>query len=170
MSRELEDRILDALKHVADRLNSAAWQISKIIVKGAFPIVDIAIETEPVRDRRLSRLDDARTAMEDGLAALDQLKAEALAKQQQHELTLLQLQRTLESQETAQQKLDAIQDAMKADVQAFRTLHGVGDPKTERVIGFWTGVAASVVATGFTAFVAWVWVRWGAALWAYMFP
>lgn len=160
------------LIHFAQAANTAAYAISKTmadVVPVATLGFSIGAGVEKPRDRRLSRLDDARTAMEDGLAALDELREQAARREMQHQAALVRLQGTLESQQTAEKKLQDIKEAMKADVDAFRTLHGVGDPKRERIVGFWTGVGASVVATGITAFVAWVWVAFGQPLWDYLF-
>lgn len=170
MAEPSEDRLIAALRRTFEVMDTIGWKLSKAMVGATIPFVGKFIVEEVTKDRRLSRLDDARMAMEDGMAALDELKAEAESQQQRHERTLLQLHRTLVSQETAQQKLDAIQEAMKADVDAFRTLHGVGDPRKERVIGFWTGVAASVVATIVWAVGSWAWGEWGFALWQRVFP
>lgn len=160
MSNDSRRHLMEALRKTADSLNAVAWKVSKLMVQGAFPVVGL-IDLEPPRDRRLSRLDDARTALEDGLAALDELKREAEAKQQQHDRTLLQLHRTLASHETAQQKLEAVEEAMQANVEAFRILHGVTDPRKERVIGFWTGFAASAAVTVAWAVGSWAWGKWG---------
>lgn len=152
------------LIHFARAANTVAYAISKSMVE-AVPVATLGFSiggtTERPRDRRLSRLDDARTAMEDGLAALDELRDQAVQREMQHQVALIRLTATLESQQTAEKKLQDIKDAMKADVDAFRTLHGVGDPKRERVVGFWTGAGASALVTVVWAVGSWAWGNWG---------
>lgn len=98
-------------------------------------------------DERIARLDEARTALAESLEAIDELRVEADLARTEHATVALALQTTLASKDDAEKKLQGIQRIMDEDVEAFRAVAGVSDVRMERIIGFASGVAASIIAT-----------------------
>ncbi|MES2833332.1 MAG: hypothetical protein V4707_01345 [Pseudomonadota bacterium] len=118
--------------------------------KAAFGL-EIRLGEQP-RDERLRRLDDAQGALAEGLAALDELKRDAVRSQQEFERAATRLEATLASKISAESKLIEVRKLMSADIDAFRRMAGI-DPQKERVVGFISGVVASLIAAGLIWFV-----------------
>ncbi len=124
------------------------------LLRGAgFPLSGIigAVEVSRPIDARIARLDEARSALSDSLAAIDELRGEAASARAEHAVVLQNLESTLASKDDAEQKLASIRRIISEDVQSFREVAGVSDVRKERLIGFGSGVAASVVATALWA-------------------
>jgi len=98
-------------------------------------------------DERIARIDEARTALAESLEAIDELRVEADVARTEHAAVALALQTTLASKDDAEKKLQSIQRIMDEEVEAFRAVAGVSDVRKERIIGFASGVAASIIAT-----------------------
>ena len=111
-------------------------------------------------DSRLRKLDVAREALEESLTALDELKQEATSNERRHRQAVAELASTLESKESAERKLAAVQKAMEVEVGAFQLLAGVPDVRKERLIGFASGVVASVIASFVFLCLQWLWTRY----------
>lgn len=113
---------------------------------------EIAVLAPPQDERliakRIERLDEARDALSEGLRAIDELKEDARIAKEDYEKTLASLDSILKSKEDAEQKLASVQGLLDRDVGAMRTVIGIGNINRERLIGFGSGIAASVIASG----------------------
>jgi len=120
-----------------------------------FDVVALGAETAGVYTRpqrtfeqRLNRLDDAREALKETLDAIDEIKAEAQRNEQRQAVALQALQDTLQSHETAEQKLASIKKLMEVDVSTLREAAGIPNVGKERLIGAVSAVLCSLVAAG----------------------
>jgi len=110
--------------------------------------VPALIETESrTIDQRLARLDEARTALEESLVAIEDLQRQAEASKRDHVRARAELDATIASKDDAERKLEAIKRLMEQDIEAFQTIAGVPNVQKERMIGFGSGIAASVIAS-----------------------
>lgn len=108
-------------------------------------------------DDRLARLDVAKEALSESLAAIEELQLEAAETKRAYEASVHELKTILVSRADAEAKLVAIRQMMAQDVDAFRELAGVPDIRRERWIAFWGGVLASTVSAAVVALLVWGW-------------
>ena len=82
-------------------------------------------------DERLAKIDIAKTNLSEALKAIDEIKTEAESNKKESENTVRKL--------------------ASSDIESFRKVAGILSPsqiKRERIIGFVSGVIASIVASG----------------------
>jgi uncharacterized phage infection (PIP) family protein YhgE len=113
--------------------------------------MSIAFEAEAQQtlDERIGKLDAARRNLADGIAAIDQLKVEAEKSKTEVAAAALQVEQLSQDKKSLSSKLTAMQSVLHADVDAFRQVAGVpttASVRRERIIGFVSGIAASLVA------------------------
>jgi len=123
---------------------------------GAASLVYEAAKPQAPIETRLQRLDEAKEALSESLEAIEQLKIEAENTHTRRAQALADLELLLASKQTAEQKLVTIKRAIQQDVTAFQELAGISDVWKERTIGFLSGVAASMAASGLIWLIAWV--------------
>lgn len=108
-------------------------------------------------DERIAKLDVAREHLADALFAIDGLKHSA----EDSKVELAELQRrfaVLEEQKvSAETKLAGIKEVTRTDIEAFRTLAGIPNVRRERLIGFVSGLTASLIATALIFLVKYGW-------------
>lgn len=127
--------------------------------------VSIAYEEEAQQtlDERIGKLDAARRNLADGIKAIDQLKLDAEKSKTEVAAAALQIEQLSQDKASLSSNLEAVRSVLNADVAAFRQVAGVPTFATirrERIIGFVSGVAASLVAAG---------LIWGGTkLWSYL--
>ncbi|MBV5270734.1 MAG: hypothetical protein JZU55_13580 [Afipia sp.] len=151
--------IIEILEKVLAVYAKAFFGASKSIIEfGEIKIgfVSTRPDTRPYEER-IAKLDVARDALAESLAAIDQMKVDAQAAKDEFETTNARLQAILGSSQDAEQKLANIRAAMKQDVDAFQTLAGVPDMKRERWIAFFAGILASTVSAAVVAIALWSW-------------
>lgn len=113
--------------------------------------VSIAYEDEAQQslDERIEKLDAARRNLADGISAIDQLKLEAEKSKTEVAAAALQVEKLSRDKTSLSSRLSAMQSVLDADVDAFRQVAGVPTTaaiRRERIIGFVSGIAASLVA------------------------
>lgn len=113
--------------------------------------ISIAYEEEAQQslDERIAKLDAAKKNLADGIGAIEQLKLEAERSKTEVAAAAIQVERLTQDKASLSSKLEAMQTVLSADVDAFRQIAGVPDAasiRRERIIGFVSGVAASLVA------------------------
>jgi chromosome segregation ATPase len=113
--------------------------------------ISIAYEEEAQQslDERIAKLDAAKKNLADGISAIEQLKLEAERSKTEVAAAALQVERLTQDKASLSSKLEAMQTVLSADVDAFRQVAGVPNAasiRRERIIGFISGVAASLVA------------------------
>lgn len=107
-------------------------------------------EAQQSLDQRVAKLDAARANLVDGIQAIDQLMAEAQKNKTEIAEAAQQISRLKADKQTLAEELNAIKSVVTADVDAFRKIAGVptvNDIRRERLIGFVSGVVASLIAS-----------------------
>ncbi|PIA70324.1 hypothetical protein CDR19_16610 [Ectopseudomonas toyotomiensis] len=107
-------------------------------------------EAQQSLDQRVAKLDAARANLVDGIQAIDQLMAEAQKNKTEIAEAAQQISRLKADKQTLAEELSAIKSVVTADVDAFRKIAGVptvGDIRRERLIGFASGITASLIAS-----------------------
>jgi flagellar hook-basal body complex protein FliE len=112
------------------------------------PVPRLPWEPEPPTiDQRLARLEEAKAALAESLAAIEDLQRQAEESKRDHARARSELAATIASKDDAERKLEAIKRLMDQDIEAFQTVAGVANIRKERMIGFGSGIAASVIAS-----------------------
>lgn len=131
--------------------------IAKILKRLRFRIRGGAIEVSFDRkveeniDERIRKIDVARANLVDGLSAIDELRQSAEDNKKEVQAALEQLAVLEKDKAHLQEKLQSVRQVISSDVQAFREVAGIpsqSDIRRERVVGFVSGVIASIVASG----------------------
>ncbi len=102
-------------------------------------------------DERIRKIDVARANFVDGLAAIDELRKSAEENKKEVQEAMQQLTILARDKEQLQKKVQSVRQVISSDVETFREIAGVPSPadiRRERVVGFISGVIASVVASG----------------------
>lgn len=149
--------IVEALEAVLSAYAKAIFGVSKTLFEFGeikIGIVATRVDKRPYEDR-IAKLDVAREALTESLAAIDQMKKDAQAAKDEYTANNASLQAILGSSQDAEAKLANIRAAMKQDVDAFQTLAGVPNVKRERWIAFIAGVLASTVSAAIVAVGVW---------------
>jgi chromosome segregation ATPase len=110
-------------------------------------------------DQRIANIDSAKANLIEGLKAIEELKEAAERNRKDAETAIKQIAKLEHDKTSLQQEIAAIKSVVNADVNAFRKVAGVLGPseiRRERVLGFISGVIASVTASGIVAFIVWV--------------
>src|SRR5216683_610198 len=108
-------------------------------------------QAEPTLDERIKKIDRARENLLDGLAAIDELRKSAEENKKEVQQAMQSLARLESDKQKLEATLKSIREVARSDVQAFREMAGIPSLATirrERVIGFFSGAAASIVASG----------------------
>jgi hypothetical protein len=109
-------------------------------------------------DERIAKIDLAKANLLEGLRAIDELKASAESNKKEAENAIAQINRLSRDKTNLEQELEAIKRVVNADVTAFQRVAGVLGPaeiRRERLLGFVSGVIASVTASGIVALGVW---------------
>lgn len=131
--------------------------IAKILKRIRLRIINGEIEiifnhqVEASIDERIRKIDLARANLVEGLSAIDELRKSAEDNKREVQAALEQLAMLEQDKTELQEKLDSVRQVISSDVQTFRDVAGVPSPSSirrERVIGFVSGVVASMVASG----------------------
>lgn len=101
----------------------------------------------PTIDERLQKIDEAKEALRQGITAIDELKFGAEQNKHELESALLELNDVKHKHKLAESELDRIRQVMRNDIAAFRAVAGIPNTMKERMIGFVSGVVASVFAS-----------------------
>jgi len=133
-------------------------EIVNQILKKLRIIVDdsgIRITTKTNIDERIAKISEAQRSLIDGLRAIDELKIEAEENKEEIERALAQIAVLEQNKAGLEQELEEVKKIIDADVTIFRQVAGIPseadisrERNKERIIGFITGVVASVIASG----------------------
>lgn len=115
-------------------------------------LINKFILDEPDRniDERIRKIDIARDNLKDALGAIDEIRSQADRNKNELEQALLRLQVVHEQKAKIDEELFTLKQIAEADTSAFRKVVGLpskGDLWRERLVGFASGVLASVVAS-----------------------
>lgn len=138
---------------LADPIEQAAEMVSKMFAVLPPGLLPFSIVIEPATksvDHRVARLDEARNALMEGLQAIDELREEADRNKQDLAKALTELSNVQVNKATAERELNAVKEAVSVDIEVFRSIARIPDEaqiRRERLVGFVTGVLASIVAS-----------------------
>lgn len=127
--------------------------VSKMFAAIPYGLLPFSISIEPATksvDERVARLDEARNALMEGLQAIDELRDEADRNKQDLAAALAELSTVQVSKATAERELYAVKEAVNVDIEVFRSLARIPNEaqiRRERLMGFITGVLASILAS-----------------------
>jgi hypothetical protein len=121
----------------------------------ATPAVKVQWAESKTRDERIAKIDVARENLQDALAALGDLKAEAEHNQIALNEAIQKLDATKAGHAFETKQLEQVREIAEADIAAFRRLAGI-NPTRERFIGFLGGVFASLIAAALWRLGEWV--------------
>lgn len=146
---------------VAQAIDLITGDLVDHVFKGVLG-VDVSMSRSEKRslDQRIARLDDAKAALTESLEAIDELRADAEVARTEHAAVVQALDTALSNKDDAEQKLESIRRIIEQDVSAFQEVAGVANIRKERLIGFLSGICASILATG-------IWT-WGPELWRFV--
>jgi hypothetical protein len=108
----------------------------------------LASAQKPI-DARIAMIDQARDNLASAIGAIDDLKNAAENNKKEIAEALKTLSSLEQNKSALESRVEAIQDIAQADLETFRMLARVpsdADVRRERLIGFFIGVFASLVA------------------------
>lgn len=113
-------------------------------------VIAVSASSSATVDDRIKKIDAARENLQDAIAAIDELRSQADANKQD----LIDAIRRIEDAEHQKQELSkelaALKQVAEADISAFRRIIGLptkADIWRERLLGFGSGVLASIIAS-----------------------
>ncbi|MGJ5036191.1 hypothetical protein ACQR13_18970 [Bradyrhizobium sp. HKCCYLRH3059] len=146
IARVIADSNIEALNQILRTLGLATIKVRSTRL-GVSISVDDGTDT---LDARIAKIDTARQSLSEALAAMDELKERA--EEHKHELAFLtqQVERAEIDKANLSGELKTLKDMAALDTDAVRKVLRVPTQVsiwTERVLSFFLGVAASVVAS-----------------------
>jgi hypothetical protein len=107
-------------------------------------------------DERIAKIDEARTNLQEALAALQELADEAQRNKGELAEAIGKLQDAKEAHASEKMQLEQIKVIAQSDIDAFRRMAGINSPFKERIFGFFAGIVASLVAAGICQAIYWI--------------
>lgn len=129
------------------------------ITRADFLGIEISISEKPGSiDDRLKKLEIAKQNLKEGLTAIEELETQAEKNKKEVEDALAKINTLTANKNNLEEELKLIKQVISSDVNAFQKIAGVPTVKQigkERILGFISGVIASVVASG----IVWVIIK-----------
>ena len=116
--------------------------------------LDIVPKGKVEPDEGVRRIEQAKASLEEALSAVDEVRIAAERHQREAEAALARLAKLEESKGELEKEVELVREIARKDVGAFRRVAGIpsaSDMKRERLVGFVTGVLASVLAAALCA-------------------
>jgi len=110
-------------------------------------------------DARIAKLDSARANLVEGLQAIDDLKKQANVNKRELWAAIQDIARLEKNKDQLKAELQSIRTVLESDVSAFRKVAGIPGPEEIRrakLIGFGSGVLASLVASALYVLIVWL--------------
>jgi hypothetical protein len=101
-------------------------------------------------DERIKKIDAAKQNLQEGLLAIKELEEEAEKNKQEAKIALDRINQLNSDKNLLLEEVTLIKRVINVDVGAFQKVAGVPTErqiKRERIIGFISGIVASIVAT-----------------------
>jgi hypothetical protein len=124
-------------------------KIIRPLLAKRYPFLAAKEPTESI-DARIKRLDEAKKNLIASLQAIDELERSAAQNKKEAEEALARLKQLHGEKSKVESELAEVRKIVSSDVSTFQRMAGVPGPaqiKRERLIGFGTGVLASVIAS-----------------------
>ena len=137
-------------------INLIDWLIDttkKLTVKSTKPIhvgpfeIRLRKGTPEAYEATFKKIAEAQESLSEGVAALDSLKADYGAERDRLTKLMDDVKKKREECQTANQDLVLTQDILKEDRDRLKRILGVDDTRS-KIIGFVSGVLASLIAAG----------------------
>lgn len=121
-------------------------------------VLSLTEETNHSTTERIKKLDEAKESLVDGLKAIEELKEEADLSKREANKALKQISDLENNKASLEEELKHVKNLIKADVSTFRKVAGLSDAdiQKERILGFISGVLASIIASGIIGGTVWV--------------
>lgn len=129
---------------------------SRIVLRLPFIQWEINTTSQTI-DERIEKLDDAKEALTQGLAAIDELHGDAKRHKKEVQKALLDLNALNSETEELEAKKESIAKILESEVSAFQDVAGIpsaSQQSRDKILGFISGVIASLVASGLIYFGA----------------
>ena len=123
-------------------------KISKVNILGLEISLD---EDKGSKDERIKKIEAAKQNLLDGLSAIKELEKEAEKNKYELENALIKLSKIKTDKINLEAELNNIKQVISSDVSTFQKLAGVPTEKEkrkERIIGFFSGIIASIISAG----------------------
>lgn len=123
-------------------------KISKVNILGLEISLD---EDKGSIDERIKKIEAAKQNLLDGLSAIKELEKEAEKNKYELENALIKLSKIKTDKINLEAELNNIKQVISSDVSTFQKLAGVPTEKEkrkERIIGFFSGIIASIISAG----------------------
>ncbi|MDF1740472.1 MAG: hypothetical protein P1U86_15030 [Verrucomicrobiales bacterium] len=141
--------VAKAIEMVVDEFGRL-FRRSRIVIKAPFVEWEINTTSKSI-DKRIEKLDDAREALSQGLDAIDELRTDASRHKNEVKKALEELSDLSSETAELEAKKDSIAKVLDSEVSAFRDVAGIPSEvqrRRDKVLGFVSGVIASMVASG----------------------
>ena len=141
--------ITKVIESVVDQV-AKLFSRSRIILKVPFIEWEINATSQTIDDR-IEKLDDAKVALSQGLEAIDELRTDASRHKKEVQKALEELGTLSTETEELEAKKESIAKVLESEVSAFRDVAGIPSVlqrRRDKVLGFASGVIASMVASG----------------------
>lgn len=146
---------IDIIEKILKRI-----KISKVNVMG----IEISIDNSMGSiDERIKKIEIAKQNLIDGLSAIKELETEAENNKNEIKKALLEIQKLRVNKDDLEKELNSIKQVISSDVSSFKKIAGIPtemQKKRERILGFISGVIASVLASGIIALIVLVFNSW----------
>lgn len=123
-------------------------KISKVNILGLEISLD---EDKGSIDERIKKIEAAKQNLLDGRSAIKELEKEAEKNKYELENALIKLSKIKTDKINLEAELNNIKQVISSDVSTFQKLAGVPTEKEkrkERIIGFFSGIIASIISAG----------------------
>ncbi len=134
--------------------------ITKVKVLG----VEISINNPTGNiDERIKKIEVAKQNLIDGLSAIKELEEEAEKNKREVEKALLKIETLKTNKNNLEEEIQSIKQVISSDVSAFKKIAGIPSEKQirkERILGFISGVIASILASGIFALIVLIYNNW----------
>lgn len=98
-------------------------------------------------DERLSKIDSAKKALMESLSAIEELKKEAVNNKKEFEKTILDLNKIKTDKTTLETEYHSLKQLSSRELDSLKAILGIPDKNKERLIGFISGIIASLIAS-----------------------
>lgn len=137
---------------IVDKLNFKLDKTNKRLIVS----LDRENEENPTTTH-VQRLDDAKNSLIESLQAIEELKKEAALNQAEADRLLQTLANLQGDKVNLEKEMQDIKNLITTDVTAFRKVAGLSeaDIQKERLLGFISGILASIIASALIASTVW---------------
>jgi hypothetical protein len=144
---------LEIVSNVFSRVLNDYIEVINALLRALFKPygIDLRIGSSGSIDERLAKIDQAKSNLSEALVAIDDLKLAAQQNKRETEDALLRMEKLKEDKIDLEMHVQTLRQLADTDTEAFRRIAGILSPqqiRRERILGFTSGVLASILASG----------------------